>query len=74
MRKNIVRWLMTPHDRALETEVEGLTIRLQQAEAQLKALYQALDEWHNSGGGRRGKMNLENYPDYLALPPRRDWP
>ena len=65
MRKNIVRWLMTPHDRALETEVEGLTIRLQQAEAQLKALYQALDEWHNSG---------KDYPDYLALPPRRDWP
>jgi len=69
MRKNIVRWLMTPHDRALETEVEGLSIRLQQAEGQLKALYQALDEWHNQRSD-----STENYPEYLALPPRRHWP
>ena len=44
MRKRIAHWLKTPQDRALESEVEGLTIRLQDAEAQLRALYEALDE------------------------------
>tara|TARA_Y100001951_G_scaffold72530_1_gene59431 strand:+ start:307 stop:480 length:174 start_codon:yes stop_codon:yes gene_type:complete len=44
MRERISRWLNSPKDRALEREVEGLTIRLQLAEAQLRALYDALDE------------------------------
>ena len=66
MRERISRWLKSPMDRALESEVEGLTIRLQHAEAQLRALYEALDEWHNSGS--------DTNSDYLALPPRRDWP
>ena len=44
MRKRISRWLNRPKDRALESEVEGLTIRLEHAEAQLRARYEALDE------------------------------
>ena len=66
MRERISRWLKSPMERALESEVEGLTIRLQHAEAQLRALYEALDEWHNTGSDSKS--------DYLALPPRRDWP
>ena len=60
MRSHIMRWLKTPHEKALEHEVEGLTIRLRHTESALRALYDLLDEYRDTGT--------------LVLPPRRLWP
>ena len=49
MRGHIMRWLETPKDRAIEQELEGLTIQVGLLTEQVRALYDLLDEYQSSG-------------------------
>jgi len=66
MRNHLLRWMRSQGPKEardmtdLLLEVEALTIRLRDMEAQLRALYAALEA-------------LEDSTD-LILPPRRLWP
>ncbi len=49
MRSHIMRWLETPKDRAIEHELEGLTIQIELLTQQVRTLYDLLDEYQSSG-------------------------
>ena len=49
MRSHIMRWLETPKDRAIERELEGLTIQVGLLTEQVRALYDLLGEYQSSG-------------------------
>ena len=49
MRSHLMRWLETPTDRAIEQELEGLTIQVGLLTEQVRALYDLLDEYQSSG-------------------------
>ena len=49
MRSHVMRWLQTPKDRAIEQELEGLTIQVRLLTQQVQALYDLLDEYQSTG-------------------------
>ena len=60
MRSHIMRWLKTPEDRAYEADLNGALIQIEHLQAQVRELYDLLDEYRDTGT--------------LVLPPRRLWP